>query len=311
MGLIDSKDFLVEQLKTKTYLQLARELNVGKVTIYRKMKKFGLTTSASFWNKSEITFLNENYGSPSLLLKEFPNRTLSSIYHTANRIGLFRPFRRRYNLIDEGFFSNLTKESVYLLGWLYSDGNVTQDLRTFRFHLSGKDVEILEKMKKVLKSSHKITIRGKYVKFAVHSVKMCRDLVRLGCGPRKARKIVFPPGMSSNIVSHFVRGYFDGDGSIFFNYPNTIRIRFVGNQEFMKSLAEKVQMILKLRMYVRETVPPLWKAEVFGDNARKLCHWMYSGSGELKLDRKYLRFITHLNKRKEVIPTDVYSSNSD
>ncbi len=311
MKLHYSKEFLEAQLRTKHYTNIAKEIGVSVTTIQRKMSEFELTGPYKKWLKSEIDFLKNNYGSPALLLERFPKRTLSSIYHKANRLGLERPFRPRYNAVNEDFFSSWTRESAYVLGWLYSDGNVTQDLRTFRFHISIRDIKIMEKIKSVICSEHKIAKHDKYIRFQVHSRKMVRDLVELGCGPRKAHKIDFPKAIPRQFISHFVRGYFDGDGSISFNFPNTIRIRFVGNQQFMKSLAKVVYELLDLKMNVREMRPPLWKAEVCGNNARNVCKWMYSGCGDLRLERKYLRYITHLNKRHEIIPLDVYSSDSD
>jgi intein/homing endonuclease len=41
------------------------------------------------------------------------------------------------------------------------------------------------------------------------------------------------------LLRHFVRGYFDGDGSIGFNKPNTIWIKIVGaNKQFIYDLAQ-------------------------------------------------------------------------
>ena len=246
MKIYDSKEYLVQQLKSKTYLQIAKELKVGKSTIQRKLKHFGLTKTKNLWSEKDLAKLEKNYSDNKRLFTLFPNRNKMALYRMAFKMGIKRPLRKRYHKVDEKFFKRWTKESSYLLGWMYSDGNVTEDKRTFRFHISKKDEGILKIFKKILKSEHKIFTHGNYAVFQVHSRKMCQDLTSLGCHPKKTAKIRFPKNMPKKYISHFVRGYFDGDGSIHFNYPNTIKITIVGNSHFIEELQKTVQNEIKI-----------------------------------------------------------------
>lgn len=299
MKIYDSKEYLKEQLKTKTYLAIAKEQEVGKSTIQRKLKQFKLTKPTKPWSKKEIQGLKENYDAREGIQKFFSNRTKTAVYRKAFKLGLHRPLRRRYRKVNEDFFKKWTKESGYVLGWLFSDGNVSRDLRTFGFHINKKDIEILKKIKNVLKSQHKISVYGNYIEFRVHSKKMCKDLVALGCMPKKALKIRFPKKMPKKYASHFVGGYFDGDGSIHFNYPNVIKISIVGNRKFIDCLGKEIAKMLKIeKPKIRKLPSGTWRIGFYGNNARKFCKWIYKGRPNLYLDRKYQRFKNHLNKRR-------------
>ena len=301
MKFYNSKEYLEEQLKHKNYLEIAKENNVSKTTIQRKLHAFGLTTPRLFWAQKELQMLKEHYAGKNNIHTLFPRRTKSSVYHKAHKLRIPRPIRKRYNKVDESFFSVWTRESAYVLGWMFSDGNVTADKRTFRLHLNKKDLKIVAKIKKALKSNHGIKIHGDYLRFSVHSKKMCSDLIALGCGPKKAKKIRLPK-IPQKYLSNFVRGYFDGDGSIHFNQPNTIKIKIVGNEKFIKDLKKTMVRIIKIRTSnVKMSSDRTWQIEFYGDNARILCKWMYKNCNGLCLDRKYLRFKDHLRKRGEKI----------
>ncbi len=236
MKIYDSKEYLEEQIKTKSYLQIAKENKVNSSTICRKLKKFKLTNPSEFWTENEIQILKENYSNLENIHSFFPNRTRYSVYHFANKIGLNRPIRKRYYEIDENFFKKWTNESSYTLGWAFSDGNVSKDGRTFGFHLHKKDIKILKILREMMSSKHKIFLYGNAVEFRIHSKKMCKDLISLGCTPKKSLNIKFPSNLPRRYLKHFVRGYFDGDGSIYFNYPNTIKINMPVTKEFLDEL---------------------------------------------------------------------------
>lgn len=74
---------------------------------------------------------------------------------------------------------------------------------------------------------------------------MKTDLIRLGCVPNKSLILKFPSeNIFSNpeLIRHFIRGYFDGDGSVFISrekhwrnkrYFNVIHYRFCGTYDFL------------------------------------------------------------------------------
>ncbi len=196
---------------------------------------------------------------------------------------------------------------AYILGWLFSDGNITPDKRTFRIKLAFKDKEILEKIRSVLMSNCPIKkIRqlvpskkyiSSYALLRINSRKLCDDLISLGCIPNKMHKFRIPR-MPRPFLRHFIRGYFDGDGSIMFNYPNTIKICFVGsNESFILSITQVINKELGIPNNFKKVGKNLWTCRYYGNNARTICFWMYKDCGEMFLKRKMLRFKEHLRIR--------------
>lgn len=127
-----------------------------------------------------------------------------------------------YRKVDINFFKIWSEEMAYVLGFFVADGNMIRGKRGncyISFHIT--DREILEKIKKVLKSNHKIAIRMRSYRkkqkdgyrLQIGSKEMFSDLEKLGLTPNKSLTIQFPT-IPRSYLSHFVRGYFDGDGHV-------------------------------------------------------------------------------------------------
>jgi len=127
------------------------------------------------------------------------------------------------------FFKRWTNEMAYVLGFLYADGCIVNAVssRTQYIQFNSKDKEILEAIRKIIKSEHPLHIRPAHLvihKNAVYkstktfilrigSRKMFNDLQHFGLTPNKSKVVTFP-FVPSRYLNHFVRGYFDGDGCV-------------------------------------------------------------------------------------------------
>lgn len=132
--------------------------------------------------------------------------------------------------IRHDIFSKIETElQAYLLGFYAADGNINEKRKTFRIHLQKQDAELVYLYKDIISpdartftvEEHKTTGRnGKEItaheSFGVDitSAKLCTDLVNLGIGYNKSYSDLHIPEMSKNLIRHFIRGYFDGDGCI-------------------------------------------------------------------------------------------------
>ena len=157
-------------------------------------------------NKEEqIKFIEENY----------PLYT----HHTSNR------------RIRHDFFKNISTElQAYLLGFYTADGSIDEKRKTFRIHLSTKDSELVYLYKDIISpdarlfsvaDNYKTTGRdGKEITghgsigVDISSAILVNDLVELGIGYKKTYSDLTIPNIPENLIRHFVRGFFDGDGSI-------------------------------------------------------------------------------------------------
>lgn len=159
---------------------------------------------------------------------------------------------------NDSFFSAIdTERKAYWLGFLYADGNVSRGKYSFqtRLALTEDDSDIVEELKKDLEATHNISRwkahgypNSKPLKvLTITSRKMFEDLGRLGCYPRKSLTLRFPTSnqVPDNLLRHFVRGYFDGDGCITFRVLSESKRPFLqieGTKEFLESLRRHLRL---------------------------------------------------------------------
>lgn len=291
-----SKDYLTRELKNKNYLDIAKENHVSKKTIHRWMRNFHLTKGREKWAKKEIEILKREYDIGQNVYKLFPDRSISSVNHKAHRLKIGRTKRICKYKVNSRFFDKWTSEMAYVLGWFSSDGNVSSNSNCCSIHINAKDKEILYKIRKVLNSTHQVELTGDYAYFRINDKILCSDLIKRGCTPRKSLNLKFPiiPKIYAN---HFIRGYFDGDGRIGINNPNTIKISFLGTRSFILSLQGLIFRNFKIRPHAIYKIHKnclIYKCGYYGNDARKLLKWMYTDSGNLFLKRKKIIYDRHI-----------------
>ncbi len=127
---------------------------------------------------------------------------------------------RKYTL-DFSFFKDIdTEEKAYLLGLIASDGHIRHTHNQHKIQITLTDLELLEKFKKCINANNKIdSYREKGThqiqnRLTISSVEMIHDLERYKLSGRKSRRTHIPKEIPYNLIKHFIRGYFDGDGSI-------------------------------------------------------------------------------------------------
>lgn len=132
---------------------------------------------------------------------------------------------RKYNCNDN-FFSEDNELSFYVAGFIAADGCLNQHKESPRvseiiIRLSKNDNIHLENIRKILLSNRPIrNYENKYSGVSVLKItsdKMCKDLFeKFNITPRKSKTYIFPNFLKRHeLVNHFMRGYFDGDGSFY------------------------------------------------------------------------------------------------
>lgn len=297
MKIYHSKEYLKERLGSKSYLQIARENDVAPWTIQRWMRKYDFTKKKVSWSENELSLLKENYTLKSDIRELFPHRSLSSINHKASRLGLRKTIRSCKYGVNHYFFKEWSPKMAYVLGWFFSDGNVSSKENQINIHINQKDHAILEKIKAVLSSNRPIGTYSNSSYLRINSEMLTKDIIRLGCKPRKSLILRFPR-IEDEFLPHFIRGYFDGDGSITFNKPNVIKIYFLGTKDFLEEMQRRLNKVLGLAIRSLYAHHNIWLCRYYGDDARKLSNWMYENAEDLYLKRKKERFDKHIMLRK-------------
>lgn len=112
---------------------------------------------------------------------------------------------------------------AYVLGFFAADGTLTvhySGTEYIAFHVT--DLELLEAIRRLMGSDHKIAVRTRDIRWKlgyrlqIGNSTLAKDLRALGFTPNKSKTLVLPE-IPIELVGEYVRGYFDGDGCVYFN----------------------------------------------------------------------------------------------
>jgi intein/homing endonuclease len=125
---------------------------------------------------------------------------------------------KTYQINEEYFNSPLTERGAYLLGLIMSDGHLNYDYGYFQYVCSKRDISILEFIKTELESTHPIKkSREVYVRYSITNKQLVRNIINKYSLPhsnKSQNNINIPHQLNATLIPHFLRGFFDGDGSI-------------------------------------------------------------------------------------------------
>lgn len=173
----------------------------------------------------------EQYLFGELTLKEIQQITLSKVNELRT---FFKENNIRYrasvidNFTNHTIFDNIDSElKAYLLGFYLADGCLTKKSSTITISVSEKDKELIELFRAAICMYNKITISKPYknkttgfitkpmATITFRSKHIADTLTKYKMGIRKTYSIIdtldFIP---NNLMIHFIRGYFDGDGTV-------------------------------------------------------------------------------------------------
>lgn len=155
--------------------------------------------------------------------------------------------------LNQDFFKTWTPEMAYVLGYFAADGCMLTNKRGGHFiEFTSTDRILLEHVKRVSGASHRISERvRKHIRcktayrLQIGSGEWYSDLLALGFTPRKSNTLTFPE-VPELCLGDFVRGYFDGDGCVYFSklkYYDRAYKRWIlltlftsGSRSFLESL---------------------------------------------------------------------------
>ncbi len=161
----------------------------------------------------------------------------STIGQWVRNHGLTR--RRTTDSLNETYFSEIDNtEKAYWLGFLAADGCVCNKpgKRLLSVGLAPKDTQHLKLLRKAVGSDRQIYRSANVVRIQLFSEQLVNDLISHGVVPRKSL-ILEPPNIDDDLVSHWIRGYFDGDGSVSIRGGKYLRGDVVGTQKVLNFVA--------------------------------------------------------------------------
>lgn len=208
---------------------------------------------------------------------------------------------------DSNFFEKIDNEiKAYFLGFMYADGYVNN--KGLKISLQEQDVDILNRFKKEIKFDGNLYFLERSKKnpnwknvytLSIYDRKIAQDLINKGCIQNKTFKIEFPTFISHDLIRHFIRGYFDGDGYVGYRFYKDkylyIQSKFVSTENFCDEVIKLAKSELGINGY-KETRHPERNHNIrqlsFSGNKQslKFLDWIYEKSS-ISLNRKYKKYL--------------------
>lgn len=207
---------------------------------------------------------------------------------------------RKYTL-DERYFQIIdTEEKAYWLGMLASDGYVS-DRGRIELGLSGDDDRcLLESFGRAIGTNapvlpHLLRYKGAKPAYRIgaNSRKMVKDLGRLGVTTRKSLNLSFPTldQVPEQLLRHFVRGYFDGDGSVSLKRDGTFLIGVTSSPRFIQALQETLSTRLDLTSHIENNKRRTGSLKIGGNFVCFLfLDWIYRDAS-VYMSRKQIKYV--------------------
>jgi DNA-binding transcriptional regulator WhiA len=215
---------------------------------------------------------------------------------------------RKYKL-NEDYFEIIDNENkAYWLGFVSADGGInnqnTKKYRTpeysLRINLQGSDFEHLEKFSTEIQSNYPIRITERKSKdtgkilytanLSIYSKKLINDLFKLGVTERKSFTLEPCCQISNDLLKHYWRGYFDGNGTIRYEKSNkSWHLSLVGSEKIAIGFHNFISMFVANKAQVRKS-RNIYSIGYGGNHEVKDIWDILYNNSEIYLERKKILF---------------------
>lgn len=321
-------EFLKENFATMMHKELGEALGRTEQAVRTKCFELKLYKKEYPWTQKELDFLNSNYN--NMTYREIAHelgRTLDAVRSKAALLGIVKDSY----YCDVDYFKEInTEEKAYWLGFIFADGwtylSKSTEAGCLGIELQAGDVGHLKKFNKSIHGNYKIDFRtrsseetlGRYFKkhhkfynlknsyetcfIRIYSRKFTDNLINNGVIPNKSLVKQFPNTIPDNLMPHFIRGYFDGNGCVSAgknsaNQINSIIFSFFSGSEcFITDLRNH---LIKHNIYCSEihkemnldkTEYTSFSFTIYSNynNSKKFYDYIYENCS-IYLDRKYYK----------------------
>lgn len=210
---------------------------------------------------------------------------------------------------NSNYFSIIDNENkAYILGLIYADGNVCIKgaRKRLQIALNSRDEATLRFILKELGDGTLYKDRD-CKKIIIFNDEIVNNLIRLGCIPKKSLVLEFPTEeqVPKEFIHHFIRGYFDGDGSICIVNSVGYTISFTGVEKFLQKIKDVllVKDIELSKFYIRyKDRPNTAGSMVYYETTNKTCkffNYIYKDATTY-MKRKYDKMKKIIDEHKSI-----------
>jgi hypothetical protein len=271
----------------KEYFKLDISVTNGKV---KNQNRPYVTVKCDCGHETDMRLANLNYVFKD---KKYTCKSCSLKVPRLSMIG--NTYNQKY-AYNTDFFKTLTDDSAYILGLLYTDGNLSRPEvnydYAFKITLHSDDAYLLQKIGLILKGSDKL-IRCKIknrVDIHCNNKEMYQDLISWGLYPNKTATLKVDERLKNNI--HFWRGCIDGDGCLCIDKNKQFSMSICGTADICNSFKDfcaqyvSSKASLERRNYV--TSFDFSNYTITGKKAQAMYEVLYANTEDkLRLERKF------------------------
>ncbi len=281
--------------------KIAKKYNVCRDTIKEIFKKYNISRKDKpcRFSDDEIKKIKQLYdnGKTSYELAEMYNMSSVNMRRWLHLWGV--QMRDSKYTFDEHYFDMIdNQDKAYIMGLLYSDGYHNVKDNTITITLQETDKHILESINSLLNSDRQLRFVNNSAKnpnwsdcyqLSFTSPYTSKVLEAYGLVGAKSLILEFPKWLDKKLYQHFIRGVFDGDGSISkskYKYNMSI----ISTESFCSKIQEILsdELGIESRMYISSSLDkPTRTLMIIKKHLNKIFFdWLYKDAN-LYLKRKY------------------------
>lgn len=218
------------------------------------------------------------------------------------------------------FFPLKTAEAAYVLGLLVTDGYVKGDYSYIAFAFQYRDRELIDTIKRVFKSTHKVNTRiidgKKYINIYISGREQVEKLSKTyNICTKKSLTMVYPSSIPDKFFRYFLGGVWIGDGT-FINkskYLNGYKIvsqvvkMVSGSKKFLETIQIKLKENNITSFLIKEDRSKLNKNDIYVLRIKNSClidfhDFLFKGLRFQPLKRKHKKMQQIVAYRKKYYP---------
>lgn len=231
------EQYIINNLKqNKTLSEISEEIfntsTTAKINNFinkHKIKVYKYSDAYLYMDKEWLRDKIEKFGTPNNICKEY-NLPRTSVTRYAERFGLYNKkfTRNAKNHINENYFKKIdTRKKAYWLGFFMADSCMykykNEDKLQFELKIQRKDRELLEELAKDIDFSldkifdidryrNETLTHGSFIR--TYNKAFCNNLIKHGIIERRSPIKHIPKTIKKHLIGDFIRGLWDGDGTI-------------------------------------------------------------------------------------------------
>lgn len=283
--------------------EIADKYGIGRTTVGQILNKHGISRMLPLEKRVDDVMRLYNEGKNQTEIYQELHMDWKNVRKILkeNNVDITKNSWKHEYKINEHYFDKIDNpDKAYIIGLLYSDGNLGKHNSDVKLFLQERDKKLLEDILSKLDSdyplhfydySNKPNHQNQYG-FIITNRFFYKTLLQYGLFPNKSLTLKYPTNIPNEYQRDFIRGYFDGDGSLHCS-KNGKNCNFISTYDFCMKAKEIIESNVGVHCSVYQYYDNGITSTLQisgGKQVPKFLSWIYDDC-ELKLERKYLKYL--------------------